>query len=497
MSKRLLIVKNVFSGIISRVLLLVLGFLVPRVVITTYGSDVNGLLGTVTQIFSYMALLEAGIGQATLNALYKPVANGDKEKISLVMSSSKAYFRRATLIYMGCFCVLSFAFPFVINTNLDYVTVFLIVLFEGASEIVSFLYIQCRNELLYAEGKSYVAVSTDTVIKILNYFAKIILALCGVNIVVVQMSFFGLNLLKYLFYRMYFVKDYSWLDFTKTPDKSVLKERNSFVLTELSWTVFMSTDMIVLSIFCDTKLASVYSVYNLVFMNVSNILGAVFSGISYLLGIEYCKNIDRYKKLHDMYNIIFMSAITILMSVSYIMIEPFIKLYTEGVSDVNYSYHGLAMMFSLIQLISWSRYVNGNLTGIAGYAKVMSKVSMVEAMINIIVSIILVNKLGILGVVIGTVVALPLKYFTSCYIVDKKILHRTSWKTHFIVGLNMLLFFGVTYVCKYIDIRITGYGDFLWSSMKVLIEVGGVIAVINFIAHMKTIIHFSREFRVR
>lgn len=492
-----LIIKNVFMGIVSKILILVLGFLVPRVIITVYGSDVNGLLGTITQIFAYMALLEAGIGQATLNLLYKPIANNDRENISIIMSSSRSYFKKATGLYIVFFVCAAVVLPLAIKTNLDYKTVCLIIFFEGASEIISFLYIQCRNELLYAEGKNYVVVTTDTVIKVLSYIVKITFAMNGINIIVIQATFFLLNLFKFIFYKMYFDRNYSWINFHKTPNMSLLEERNSFVLTELSWTIFLSTDMIILSIFCDTKLASVYSVYNLVFSNVANILGAVFSGTNYLLGIEYHKNLDKYKKMHDIYTIVFMSAITALMSISYVMMDPFIDLYTAGVEDINYNYEGLAILFALVQMISWSRYINGNLTGIAGYAKIMSRVSVIEAVVNIFVSLVLVNKFGIIGVVLGTVVALPIKFFTSCYIVDKKILKRKSWKTYYIVGINFILFFMLIVVNKFINFRVDNYIEFLESSVKISIILGTSIFVVNILANIKCIASFVRMYRIR
>lgn len=497
MKKSTLMIRNIFVSIISKVALLAFGFIVPRIIITAYGSDMNGLLGTVTQIFSYMALLQAGIGQATLNMLYKPIANGDKEEVSLIMSSSRAYFRKATLIYICFFVCLSIIFPFIVNTSLDYKTVFFIVFFEGASEIISYMYIQCRNELLYAEGKSYISVSVDTILKIATYFFKIVLAVQGINIVIIQMIYFLLNLLKYLFYKLYFRKYYNWVDFTRKPNINLLKERKSFVLIELSWTVFLSTDMIILSMFCDTKLASVYSIYNLVFANIGNILGAVFSGTSYLLGVEYSKNINKYKKLHDMYTLIFMTLITILMSVAYIMMDSFIKLYTVGVTDINYSYEMLAMLFALVQMISWSRYVNGILTGIAGYAKLMSGISIIEAVLNIVVSLIAVGKFGIIGVVLGTVVALPIKFIVGNYIVDKKILCRNQWKTYYTVGLNFMLFFIVVIIGKSINLKIDNYFDFIIEGIKMVLGIGSAIVVINLMAHIKDVIYYVKRIKSR
>ena len=65
------ILRNSLVGFGSQIIVLILGFIVPRIIMTHYGSDTNGLMNTITQIFTYMALLEAGISQASRNALYK------------------------------------------------------------------------------------------------------------------------------------------------------------------------------------------------------------------------------------------------------------------------------------------------------------------------------------------------------------------------------------------------------------------------------------------
>lgn len=106
--------------------------------ITSYGSDKNGLLSTISQIFAYMALLEAEIGQAARNALYKPISQGDRRGISRIASIARRYFRKVTIYYGICVLVLSLACPIIIKTDVDSFTVFLVVLFEGLAGVISF-----------------------------------------------------------------------------------------------------------------------------------------------------------------------------------------------------------------------------------------------------------------------------------------------------------------------------------------------------------------------
>ena len=85
MSKRLLS-KNIVINIILQVTTICSGLIIPRLIIKTYGSNVNGLISSITQFLSYIALLEGGIGGVIKAVLYKPLLNKD----------------RAALVYLRC-----------------------------------------------------------------------------------------------------------------------------------------------------------------------------------------------------------------------------------------------------------------------------------------------------------------------------------------------------------------------------------------------------------
>ena len=149
-------IKNVVFGFGGQIIILALGLIVPRMMISSYGSDVNGLVSTITQLFAYMALLEAGIGQAAKNALYKPIINNDREAFAEIASTARSYFRRITLFYGGGVILLSVLLPFILKTDVDFLTVFLIVFFEGMSGVVTFYFIQTQTVILMADGRGYI-----------------------------------------------------------------------------------------------------------------------------------------------------------------------------------------------------------------------------------------------------------------------------------------------------------------------------------------------------
>ena len=462
--------RNIITGLGGQFLVIILGVIIPRIMITTYGSDVNGVVSTTTQIFSYLALLEAGIGQSARIALYKPISENNHKEISKVVTSAEAYFRKITWFYGIGVILFSVILPLVIKSEVDYFAIFMIVLLEGLSGVISFFFIQTPTVLLYSDGKGYINNLINLVNKILGYSSKIILAYMGVSIIFVQLAYFVITVLKVVFYRIYLRKRYSWICKKEKTDFSLLKDKKSYLITEIAWTIFSSTDMIVLSVFLSTKLSSVYSVYNIIFSNLNLLLNAVGGSILYVLGQLYHKDIHEYEKVHDSFNTIFLCATTILMSVCCILSIPFIKLYTTGVTDIDYIYPQLPVMYALVQMLSWSRYIPGNLTGVAGYAKQTSYISLIEAITNLSLSIIFVNKFGIVGVTLATVIALPIKVIWCTYIADKKVMKRSYWKSISIIGVNFLFFFGVVFLSRLYQPTISSYGQFfVWGLMLTII----------------------------
>lgn len=284
-------------------------------------------------------------------------------------------------------------------------------------------------------------------------------------------------------------RKYSWIKYDAFDKDYKLPNKGSYVLINIAWTIFSSTDMIILSIFVSTSLASVYSVYNMVFLAVTTFVNSLFTALNYHLGHAYVSSIDDYKKVHDIFNSLFVGIICALMAVTYILIIPFIKLYTSGVEDINYIYLALPVLFCAVQILSWSRYISGNLMGIAGYAKEASVVSIVEAVINVSLSIILVLFLDITGVLLATVLALPIKVVYCNYVAEKKVMKRPPLKTIVIFMVNYLIFGSALLINYYIDLQINSYWDFVlygfaFSATYLIISFGLNILVNKDLFHL-------------
>lgn len=481
-------VVNILFAIITNIVILVLGLIVPRIMIKNYGSDTNGLIATIGQIFAYLALLESGISTAARNSLYKYIKHQDTESINRILAVSKRYFRNSTFVYLFAVIAISFIAPFFLKTEVDYWTVFLLILFEGSANVLSFYFVNFFIVYLGAEGRQYVVTGIDFGIKTALYGFKILLALFRFNILFIQAIFLVLTLIKLLIYYILLKKKYSWIKLPKVTKDDKLPDRGSFVITEVAWAVFSSTDIILIGLFLSTSISSVYSVYNMVFLAITNLMSAIYNSLVYILGIAYKNDTNDYVKKHDLFNSVFMGLITTFVSTAYLLIIPFVKLYTQNIADVEYVYKWLPLLFSVIQLLSWSRYVAGNLSGLAGYAKKVSIISLIEAVVNIIVSIILINILGIYGVLIGTIVALPIKVVYLNILADHKILKRSVKNTILIVFGNYFVFScAVIFNALYGEFSIPTYGSFILHGIIVFSIILVVSIAINLLCNFDII----------
>ena len=459
--KKSRVLKNLIVSFGSKLITIALGFIVPRIVLMNYGSDVNGIINSITQIFSYMSLLEAGIALATRDMLYKPIVEKDKDGISYVASVSKNYFKKFTIGYGLGVLLLAVIIPMTWKSSVDKSIIFSLVFFEGMSGVLSFLFTQTQSAILRADGRDYVFSGVTALKSMLGQLGKIVIVSLSIRIDALQVVYCLITILQIVIYKIYFKKHYNWINFKAAPKDAKLKNRNAYVTAEIAWVVFSSTDMVVLSTFVNTMISSVYSIYNLVFGSLTTILNTVYNSVVYLLGQAYHENMEKYKKLHDIFMSAFLGIPTIVMSVCYILILPFIRLYTAGVTDINYIYEYVPLMFCVVQLLSFSSYVTRNLTNIGGYAKEAGVVSVIEAITNLGLSVILVQWLGIYGVLFATMIALPLKVVYCAYISDRKIMKRSCKKTVMILGSNYLFFAAVVFVEKYIHLDINNYLEFV------------------------------------
>lgn len=469
--------KNLIITFCSYAFLLVLNIWVSKLVLISYGSEVNGLLSSVNQIYTYVALLEAGIGTATIVALYEPLAKKDHEKVSQICSASVAYYREILRWYIACVVILSFVWPLALNTNIDYWTVWGVVFIQGVSNALTFYFVSTIINYLLANGENYINVFVHTAITILTYLLKAWISLCSGNVLLISAAMLGINVVKVLFYWIYKRVKCRHICFTIKAEKKLLKQRSSFLVHEAVGCVFSSTDLILISVFCDLKIASVYAVYSMVTSALSSIIGQIFNSTKYVLGDAYQKK--GYCEVHDKFNKVYITIVFCMYTITYTLFSSFIKVYTKNINDINYSLKYLPILFVVIQLLSSCRNVDTVLIKNAMHSRQTINRAIIEAMINLGVSVLLVNFIGIYGVLLGTVCALLYRSNDMIIYANKKILGRSPWCEYKLHLFNFLIFAAFLIINEVFPIEATNYIQLILKAIVVTVVVSIVYFVLN------------------
>ena len=476
---------NLIAAFISQAITMTLGFIIPRLTLNGYGSEVNGLMTSVTQIYAYIGLLEAGLLTTSIQALYAPVAKGNRDEISGVVNAAKKYYRKIAVLYTIAVLLLSFVLPMILNSSLQWWEITGYFGLFGISNIINFWFLAGYKPLLLAEGKGYITSVITTIFHIVSQFTKIFLLQIGANIVILQAVYAVINILQLIIYYLYFNKKYKWLDKTVAPSTEKLKQRNAFFVQQLSNLIFSSTDVALISFFCGLKEASVYAVYMLIFNALSTMMSLFVSSTQFVLGQSYGEDKIRYIKIHRTYESILLTLAFILFSAAYILTLPFIRIYTAGITDVNYLDKWLPLLFCLNGLLSTCKTVPLALINCSYHAQKVIPQTLIEVAINLVSSIILVQFLGIKGVLIGTTIALVFRVVDLIYYTNKKILQTSTFQTIKLYAVNFILFFGLIVVNSFIPITLGSYLDFILKGVIIVIILAVIYIVVNILINFK------------
>ena len=472
-------INNLVYASLNQIVLIVFGIVLPRLWTVSYGSEVNGLLNSLNQFLVCLGLFEAGIGSATLQALYKPVAESNWDGINSVLAASSQYYRKVGRWYLLGLITLSICYPLIAGSTLPYLTVSGAVFFSGIGNVVVF-YLQGKyNFFLMAEGKNYILMNLSTIITVLTGVTKVLLVSMQVNIVFILGASFLIQCMQAGFI-LWYMRRYRKLCLDVTPDYDVLSQRNAVLTHQIGTLIFQNTDVMILTVICGLKVVSVYSMYKLVVTQLESILNLLINSIRFYLGQTYQTNKKRYIYLINLVECYNSALLYALFSVALFLFVPFMRLYTKGVSDINYADPVLALLFVMIALLDKSRTPMLETVNYAGHFRNTVGFAKKEVVINLAVSFIGVYFLGIYGVLLGTVVALLYSSNVIIMYVNKIILERSAWRTYRVYLLNAVLFIltQALFNWMFANVSIDNYGVFfsvgvMCTMLSVLVFIGG------------------------
>ena len=434
---------NLISGVLYQAVLIVLSFLLPRLYLENFGSEVNGVLSTIKQIFVYMFLLEAGIGLATTQALYKPVAEKDRDKISAIISATHSYYLKVGVLYAVIVLIIATVYEIIAPEGIETGVVFWVVILTALPAFFNYFVQTKYRILLEVDGRKYIITNSETILQIVSNVAKVVVLILSDSLILIQLVYCALYITQLGYVYISAKRRYPWLNVNAKPDFEAISQRKSVLIHQVSGMVFNNTDIILLSVLTDFKVVSVYTIYSIFFTQVQTFITSVISGFSFALGQMFHVDKEKFMRVYNVYETLYIMATFIIYTLMAVFILPIIQIYTSGITDTEYTNLALVFLFVLMNLLSNGKLPSNHVLEYSGKFEETRSHAIWEMVINLSVSVIAILKWGICGAILGTVVALLYRGAMVIYYSNKKVLERSSFDTYKIWLVNGGIFAGI------------------------------------------------------
>jgi len=396
---------NILTTLLRQLMATVCGIVIPRAMIGAFGSAVYGATTSIAQFLSYISLLEGGIGRVARGALYGPLAEGNTEKISRVYHAVKAFFKKVGLLFAVYTVALAFVYHDLANAEeLSRITTFLLVMAISLSTFANYMMGIANLTLLNADQRQYLPNLTITVTNLLNTAMIVLLAAFRADVVVVKLVSSFVFIARPVVYSCYVKKHYRLPKVDKDP--GALNQKWTGMGQHIAYFLHTNTDIVLLTLFANLKVVAVYSVYRLVATSIWNIASAFSGGMEAAFGEMIAKKEQAaLRAAYSRYKFMLTVVSIMLFGTAAVMLLPFVRLYTAGITDANYIQPLFGVLLVLAEAVNCIVLPCSSLPVSANRLKQTKWGAYCEAAINIGLSLALIRWNPLLGVAIGTLTA--------------------------------------------------------------------------------------------
>lgn len=415
------------ADIIPYLLIGVIGLVKMNALINYIGDVGNGYYQTINQIISYVFLAQAGFSDAVIYSLYKPFADKNKDDINAIYGGARKVFKIIGLIILGII--------FLVTTGL-----YLFYHFEEGykvSALICFFIISTSYLIAYfGRGQTYSAVLSAAQEKyVYSLIFNSVKILCDILIVVVTIKFrtlesiaiviLTMKILEEIICRIVVKKKYPDLHEIARKDTSMVKMTKDLAWTQVGYLVLNNIDALLLMAFNGPIMVSIYTAYNYILRFLGEVASRVELSSVYSFGNVFAKKEDN--RVHPLYKEFLMLFVLIAFSMCLtfmIGIRGFVSIW---VGKENYILNYITVfLFTTTLFLNILYYPLVALINADGLFKDNKRHIFICAIINLVLSIVLIQFMGINGILLGTAIAFLANIFLKSRTVTLKIFKEKS-----------------------------------------------------------------------
>ncbi len=435
--------RNIIFGYIGNLTTQLLGFLLRTIFIAHLGDTLNGINDLYTSILSVLSMAELGVGTALNYSLYGPVARGDVEKIKSYMLLYKKAYRVIGLVIALLGLAISPFLPYLVKqpegvSVRDLTLYYFIFLFNT----VSSYFVAYKYSLVNAEQKNYIQTNVITITKMITVTLQILVILFTGNFYLYLLTAAAVELLQKIFVSCYLNRLYPYLldkqvkKLSHEETGEVVRKTKALVLHKVGDVARLQTDSMIISAFINVTLVGYVGNYNMILTSVANFVNIIFNSVLSSFGnLIATESREKQFQVFKVYRffacwIYGFSAVGFLL-----LLTPFIVIWQHGTEKVLPAAVVFCILFDYY--FKGDRIVLSNFKTAAGVFEQDKYLALIQGLVNLVISIVLVQKIGLLGVYIGTVISGLIANITKPFIIYRVCFDKSA-RSYFTESLKYL-----------------------------------------------------------
>ena len=437
MSSGKIVVKNSIIGTIAQIGSMIMGFYSQRLFLKYLGLEIQGINSVIGDMLGFLAFAELGVGTAITYRLYKPLVQKDTKELTALMQLYRFLYQIIGLVVFVFGLILMICLPLFINdadSDMAFIRIAYAIQLLTTASSYFFAY---KRSLIFADQKQFICKIADIGNNIVFSLLRIISLLAYQNYYIYLVLQFLQSVTTNIILSHYCNRNYSYVKI-KTKEKfsdirGIFKDTKDLLIGKVAGYAYSSTDNLVISTFAGVISAGGFSVYRYVTNAAKNLVSGMTDSITATIG-NYIQENDKEKSywMFRKYSFIRYVVANIVATGLCICTDAFVG-FVYGKEYL--------MSYTVLYLIVIDIFIGivygpiAEFTTVLGYFSYEKYINVAGAFINIGLSVLLVQFIGIEGVLIGTCVSqiffwvsksilLCQKYFLS----EKK--WRTIWKDY-------------------------------------------------------------------
>lgn len=487
MKKKMMI--NTVASLLAQLVAVIYGFVLPRLILEQYGSEVNGLTQSIKQFLGVISFLDLGVGQVVRSALYRPLSNCDNMLLSQVMASGGKFYKKLAYALAGYAAILSLSYPLLVVNKFGWTYTASLIAISALGSFCQYYFGITNEQLLHADQRSYVIFLLQIGSNLLNTALCVWIIHAGGSIHAIKMVTALVYLIRPTVTCLY-VDRYYRIDRKAQYDKEPVAQKWNGIAQHISAVVLDGTDTIVLTLFSTLSNVSVYSVYYMVIGSIQQFYQAATSSIHAAAGSLWATgDLPRANRLFETVEIILHTVTVFLFCCTGLLLVPFVQVYTNGLTDADYIRPLFAAVLVLAYGIRCLRTPYNIWILAAGHYKQTQKCHIIAAVLNLTISILALSQWGLLGVAVGTLCAMLYQTIWMAWYSTRHLLKRSfrSVAKQFCVDiLTALLTF---FLCSRFALGQLSYLSWFWLAVKTGCVAAAVSAAMVFVFSRRLILN--------